>query len=318
MPNYTGEYIGVDNLFYALITNDNNTKQLETATVVGTIGSSGQGNAKVIVTAAGMTGSPKTISVAVANDDTASLVAGKIRTALGNDAAVTALFTVGGTGATVTLEKIIPAATDSTLNISIDNDTCTGLTTAATSVNTTTGTGYVAGTPVALAPLASIAMEPSQSTKTRYYDNIPYYVDTTEAETKVTVVVSGLDIQQQAILLGKTYDAVNKRLYDAGQPNAPYVALGFRTKVAGGYRYFWFLKGKFAPFKEEASTQTDATEEKPLTLEFTAATTTYAYFSIDSAASSCKRVVADDQIDNTITTVNWFDAVEKPATYAAA
>lgn len=317
MPNYTGEYIGVDNLFYALITNDNNTKQLETATVAGTIGAAGAGDATVIITAAGMTGSPKTLSVAVANDDTAALVAGKIRAALALDAAVIALFTVGGTGATVTLEKIIPAATDSTLNISINNGTCTGLTPALTSVNTATGTGYVAGAPVALAPLASIAMEPANSTKTRYYDNIPYYVDTTEAETKVTVVVSGLDIQQQAILLGKTYDAGSKRLLDNGQPNAPYVALGFRTKVAGGYRYFWFLKGKFAPFKEEASTQTDATEEKTLSLEFTAATTTYAYFLINAAASSCKRVVGDDQIDTAITTVNWFDAVEIPAIYTA-
>ena len=313
--SYTGEYVGIDNLFYALITNDNNTQQVETATVVGTV--TGDGNASVVVTAAGMTGSPKTITAAVLTDDTADEVATAIRAALNLDADVTALFTVGGTGAEVSLTKTIPAATDSTLNIAIDNGTCTGLTAAPTSTATVTGTGYVAGTPVALAPAASVAQEPSNSTKTRYYDNKPYYVDTTEAETKVTLVVSGLDVEQQATLLGKTYDSTKKRLLDSGEPNAPYLALGFRTKVAGGYRYFWYLKGKFAPFKEEAETQTEDTNEKTISLEFTAAKTTFSYFDIDSAAASCKRVVADDQIDTTITTVNWFDAVETPDQYAA-
>jgi hypothetical protein len=111
--------------------------QVETATVVGTIVDAG--DAAVTVTAAGMTGTPKTINVAVAALDTAAQVAGKIRTALGLDAAVIALFTVGGASATVTLTRIAPAANDGTLNISIDNGTCTGLTTAATSANTTAG-----------------------------------------------------------------------------------------------------------------------------------------------------------------------------------
>ncbi len=114
--------------------------QVETATVVGTI--TGSGSATVIVTAAGMTGTPKTISVAVLAGDTASQVAGKIRTALGLDAAVIALFTVGGTGATVTLTRAIPAANDGTLNISVDNGTCTGLTAVGTSANTTAGVIY--------------------------------------------------------------------------------------------------------------------------------------------------------------------------------
>jgi hypothetical protein len=113
------------------------TAQVETATVVGTITLSG--NAAVVVTAAGMTGSPKTIQVAVLENDTASDVAGKIRTALGLDAAVIALFAVSGATDKVILTRLAPAANDATLNISIDNGTCTGLTTAATSANTTAG-----------------------------------------------------------------------------------------------------------------------------------------------------------------------------------
>jgi hypothetical protein len=126
------------------------TAQVETATAAGTI--TGAGNASVVVTAAGMTGSPKTISVAVANTDTAATWAGKVRTALAADSAVAALFTVGGSTTAISLTRLptstytvgsetvnIYAANDATLNISLDNGTCTGITTAATSANTTAG-----------------------------------------------------------------------------------------------------------------------------------------------------------------------------------
>lgn len=112
-------------------------QQVETATAVGTV--TGSGNATVIVTAAGMTGTPKTFNVPVVNGDTPSVWAPKVVAALAADSAVTALYTVGGTGATITLTRITAAANDASLNISLDNGTCTGITTAATSVNTTAG-----------------------------------------------------------------------------------------------------------------------------------------------------------------------------------
>jgi len=122
---------------------DIGTKQVETATVVGTIGAAGQGNSTIIVTASGMTGSPKTVSVAVANNDSATSVAGKIATALIADANIgnvtTGYFTVTTTGATVILTANIAKVNDTTMNISIDNGTCSGLTAAPTSANTTAG-----------------------------------------------------------------------------------------------------------------------------------------------------------------------------------
>ncbi len=125
--------------------------QVETATAAGTVTASG--NATVVVTAAGMTGSPKTISVPVLNGDLAATWAGKVRTALAADTAVAALFTIDGTTTAIRLTRkptatytvgstSVPlyAANDATLNISLDNGTCTGITTAATSANTTGGT----------------------------------------------------------------------------------------------------------------------------------------------------------------------------------
>ena len=124
--------------------------QVDTATAAGTI--TGTGNATITVTASGMTGSPKAISVAVTNGDTAAVWAGKVRTALAADADVSALFTVGGSTTAISLTRkptitytlgtvSVPlyVANDATLNIASTNGTCTGITPAATSANTTAG-----------------------------------------------------------------------------------------------------------------------------------------------------------------------------------
>jgi len=112
--------------------------QVETQTIVGTIGVAGAGNALVTITSA-LLEEPLEIPVAVANNDTASQLATKIRAALNLVADITDNYTVGGTGADITLTTKVKAANDTTLNIAFDNDTCTGLTGDSSSVNTTAG-----------------------------------------------------------------------------------------------------------------------------------------------------------------------------------
>jgi hypothetical protein len=112
--------------------------QVETATVTGSC--TGAGNATVIVTAANLLNSPVTYSVALTTgDNTATLVATKIRTALALDLNLVDEYIVGGSGANIALTSKLPQANDAALNISIANGTCTGLTAAPTSVNTTAG-----------------------------------------------------------------------------------------------------------------------------------------------------------------------------------
>lgn len=118
------------------------TRQVETATVAidgPTNLITTAGNAAVIVTAAGMTGSPLTLSVAVNKGDTASIVAAKIRNAFNANSAITDMFMVGGVDQYVILTQVHPTGNDATLNINIADDTCAGITTAATSADTTAG-----------------------------------------------------------------------------------------------------------------------------------------------------------------------------------
>lgn len=116
------------------------TQQVETATVVCTTGYiTLGGNATVIVTCTGMTGSPITKNVAVLLNDSTDTVATKIRTDLNADSNITALFYVEGSGALVTLRKKLATANISNLNISVANGTCTGIVNDTTSDDITAG-----------------------------------------------------------------------------------------------------------------------------------------------------------------------------------
>ena len=117
------------------------TDQIETATAAGTVTTAG--DATITVTAAGMTGSPKAISVPVVLSDNAAAIALAIRTTLSADADVIALFAVSGATDKVILTRSknlgCAFANDSTLNIAITNGTSAGVTVAASSANTTSG-----------------------------------------------------------------------------------------------------------------------------------------------------------------------------------
>ena len=121
----------------------NPVSQVETATVVAGAGATSSGNLAVTVTAAGVTGSPLAFSVALVSgvDTTATLIAAKIRTAFNASAALVALYTVGGSGADVTLTRTVAANNDSTLNIAITAGL--GVSAIASSTNTVTGVGGV-------------------------------------------------------------------------------------------------------------------------------------------------------------------------------
>ncbi len=113
------------------------TRQIETATVVGTIVN--PGNATFVLTAAGMTGSPITRNVAVLSGDTSDVVAAKAIADFLTVANITNWFDVGGSGSQIVLTRKIAVANDGTMNLSSANGTCTGLTAQPTSVDTLAG-----------------------------------------------------------------------------------------------------------------------------------------------------------------------------------
>lgn len=111
--------------------------QVETATCAGTVTTAG--NATVIVTAAGMTGSPITLAAPVALTNTANAIATAVRAAMNANAVVAAFFTISGATDQVIATRTSSAANDTSININIADGTSVGVTTAASSANTTAG-----------------------------------------------------------------------------------------------------------------------------------------------------------------------------------
>jgi phi13 family phage major tail protein len=180
---------------------------------------------------------------------------------------------------------------------------------------------YVAGTPAYFAPAMTITQSPTVNTKTQYADNQPFDTSTSKGETKVECEITDLPLDVKAEVLGDAFDpASGRHVENGGSP--PYIALGFRAKKSDGtFRYFWYLKGQFAPPSEEAATETDTPDPKSAKLTFTAIRTTHQFAHKnadgDTITDSVKRVTGDSS-DANFDGSTWFDAVQTPVVGAVS
>jgi phi13 family phage major tail protein len=173
--------------------------------------------------------------------------------------------------------------------------------------------GYVAGTPVWFAPAAEASQAPVTAIDMQYADNQPYDVLTAEAETKITLKVTNLDLATLALITGRVFDVASGRMYDNGGI-PPDCALLCRAKKSNGkYRYYSFLHGKFSMPKEDVATQAAKPDPKQLELEFTAIRTVYK-FVMGAVTDSVKRLIGDDDTVNFVAGSTWFTQVQTPTT----
>ena len=80
-------------------------------------------------------------------------------------------------------------------------------------------------------------------------------------EITVTIETTDIPLEDQAILLGNTYDSVNNTIISKSSDVAPYVGLAFESeKHDGGIRCAKLFKGKFAPSQETINTKGEQLE----------------------------------------------------------
>jgi phi13 family phage major tail protein len=108
-------------------------------------------------------------------------------------------------------------------------------------------------------------------------------------------------------------------MYDSGEADPPYFALGYRLDRPNDVsEYAWLLKGKFAIPKEDAETKAGEINEKTLSVEYTAVTTIHKFQltpineSDLGKRSGAKAVYADTSDASFIGKDTWFTAVVKP------
>ena len=167
---------------------------------------------------------------------------------------------------------------------------------------------YAANSPLRIAPLKTSLATPSANKKIDYFDNQAMFNLQAEGETKLKLEITNMPLSLQATLLGKIYDSSTESLYDInGIP--PNIAVGYRALNSDGtYTLIWYLKGQFAPFDEEANTQTDSPDPKGVTLEYSALYTIHLFEVADGITKPAKKRKSTKESD----IATWFDAVRVP------
>jgi len=160
-------------------------------------------------------------------------------------------------------------------------------------------TGVTYSAPVKVSGAITAKITPKSNSETLFADDGPAEIATALGEIDVELETKDLDLSTQAALLGHTVNAgvIMKKASD----NAPYVALGFKSKKSNGkYRYVWLFKGKFMPPDQEYATQ----EDKP---KFQTPTIKGSFIRRDNDLAW--QVVGDEDETGFTEGATWFDSV---------
>lgn len=101
--------------------------------------------------------------------------------------------------------------------------------------------------PKKLSPLVNANITPNYQIVTQYGDDRAVAVAEAMGNITVEIGLTDLTTEDYEYIFGKTKNA-DGVLEDTVDDVIPYVALGFRLpKEDGGFRYYWYYKGKFQP-----------------------------------------------------------------------
>lgn len=194
---------------------------------------------------------------------------------------------------------------------------CSNMHTAA--VTADTADAYTAGANEYLAPVAEIQHEAKVDTATRYYDNKIRFVTNTEGATEVKITISGVPCDLAAELTGKPYDEARGIFIDTGDAsNTPWRTLSGQMDLGdGGFRFFQYLKGKYALGAQSAQTKEDKTTVKTVDLTYTAVVTAHEFTLPDATKAPVKGVFADTTDAAFTGADHWYDQVQTPETIGA-
>lgn len=119
----------------------------------------------------------------------------------------------------------------------------------------------VYGTPKRLVGVNSVSISPENDSATLYGDNMALDTKSSTKERTITLEVARMPLENQAELLGYTYDSSTKKLAVNGDAAAPNVAIMYELDTDEGKKWYYvFYKGKFAPSPEDANTRGDTLE----------------------------------------------------------
>lgn len=193
-----------------------------------------------------------------------------------------------------------------------------GLVYARVLTDTNEPDGYTFGEVKPLAPVARIGKSTEADSATEYYDNIAYFVMSSEGPDEFEMDTTAFDLETEAELTGRGYDPETGMMVE-GQREDRYFAIGYKTKGNdGGYRYVWRYKVKFSLIEEEHNTENEGTDTTGPTLKCTGIPTVHKFTKghYDSVAKKwiegpAKGIVIDSR-DDLADLTNFFKTVTTP------
>lgn len=146
---------------------------------------------------------------------------------------------------------------------------------------------------------------PTTNSATLYADDKADEVANSLGDIEIEINPKDLPPDVLAEILGSKIDD-NGALVQAATDNAPYVALGWRSRKSNGkYRYYWYYKGKFQPNEEEFQTKEDSPTFQTPTIS--------GLFVPRNKDSSWKSSVDEDGADVPSSVItDWFTEVYEP------
>lgn len=177
-------------------------------------------------------------------------------------------------------------------------------------------TGYTVGNVIPLAPAGQISKTTENSSETHFYDNVGAIVINTEGADEVTITVPALNLDQLAIVTGKSVDSATGAYID-DEGTEKYYALGYRIQLTdNSYRYVWRLKGMFTNIPDEDSiTRSNNVDTNNQSIIFTGNRTLYS-FQAGTVKGRTKAVVIDER-DGLADVSGFFNQVITPDNVAS-
>lgn len=174
--------------------------------------------------------------------------------------------------------------------------------------------GYTTGDVIELAGVAKISKTTSNSSESKYYNNMAAIVINSTGADEIKCAVSVIPQDKLAVITGQDYDNETGTLIE-GERKVKYFALGYKTKKTNGDEvYVWRHKGTFNIPDNTHATENDGTDSNGQEITYTGISTTHKFTKTGKTAKAINVDVAKGLADvstffDTVTTIDTLKKV---------
>lgn len=179
--------------------------------------------------------------------------------------------------------------------------------------NNKEGEGYTTGEVIELAGVGEISKTTSNSSESKYYNNMAAIVINSTGADEIKCSVSVIPQDKLAVITGQDYDEETGTLIE-GERKVKYFALGYKTKKTNGDEiYVWRHKGTFNIPDNTHATENDGTDSNGQEVTYTGISTTHKFDKTGKTAKAINVDVAKGLADvstffDTVTTIDTLKA----------